>query len=179
MSAPATGAGARRGVLASRPAWVVLALVLAGLLAIGSVHGRPRSGADRIAYLESVIKCPSCEDLAISQSTSLPAVHLRQLVTAWVGEGRSDGWIEQQVVDHYGSAALLKPPVSGLDALVWVVPLVVLGCGALGLGWFLLSRRRAGVRRPGDVAVVPAPEDAALVDAALAAAFGSPGDGER
>ncbi len=151
----------RRGLLASRTAWALLALCAATLFAVGSVHGRPQPASQRIAYLESVIKCPNCDDLTIAQSSSTPATHLRQLVTTWVGEGRSDGWIEQQVVEHYGSQELLSPPASGLDALAWVLPLVAVLIAAGALTWFLLSRRR--VAPAGDIGT----EDAALVQAAL------------
>lgn len=152
-----------RGVLSSRPAWLLLAAVALALLALGSMHGRPEAASARVAYLESVIKCPNCDDLTIAQSTSVPATHLRSLVVTWVGEGRSNAWIEQQVVDHYGSQELLSPPVSGLDALAWVIPIVVVVLAIATLGWFLARRRRSSA------ATASSAEDEALVDEALAA----------
>jgi cytochrome c-type biogenesis protein CcmH len=163
-------------VLATRPAWVVLGLVALALLAYGSVHGSPQPGAARISYLESVIKCPNCDDLTIGQSSSQPATELRSKVVGWVEAGRSNAWIEQQVVAHYGSTELLDPPVSGLDALVWLVPLVAVVVAAGGLTWFLLLRRRRVGAAPGEL---PAPEDEALVGAALAALAGGSGSGAR
>ena len=63
---------------ANRARWSSLLARLAGLVArwspsfalgIGSVHPRRQpSTAARIAYLDSVIKCPSCIDLSIAQS---------------------------------------------------------------------------------------------------------------
>lgn len=136
---------ARRPPLAAmtgRPAWMALAVVVVALLAFGSVHGRA-GPSGRVAYLESVIKCPSCADLTIAQSDSSSADELRALVTRWVREGRSNAWIEQQVVDHYGSAELLSPPASGLDAALWVVPVAAIAIGCSGLAWFLVRRRNA------------------------------------
>jgi cytochrome c-type biogenesis protein CcmH len=153
------------GVLASRQAWAVLGLLAVALLAYGSVHGSATPAAARIGYLESVIKCPSCDDLTIAQSSSQPATELRSKVVGWVDAGRSDAWIEQQVVEHYGSAELLDPPVSGIDALAWVVPLVAVLAAAGGLGWFLHRRRRRAGSLPAEP---PGDEDEALVGAALA-----------
>ena len=147
-------------LLAGRPAWLLLAALVATLLAVGSVHGHPRPQAERISYLESVIRCPSCVDLTIAQSDSQPARYLRQEVVIWVGAGRSDSWIEQQVTARYGGSALLVPAGSGIGELAWALPIaaVVLAGGALA--WFLIRRRPAPEH--------PSPEDEGLVAAALA-----------
>ncbi|HTW99059.1 MAG TPA: cytochrome c-type biogenesis protein CcmH [Acidimicrobiales bacterium] len=160
----------RSGLLSSRPAWVAAGLLAAGLLAYGSMHSAATPAAARISYLESVIKCPNCEDLTIGQSTSQSADTLRGLVVGWVGAGRSDAWIEQQVVQHYGSDEILDPPVSGVDALVWVVPLAVVVLAVGGLVWFLLRRRRPAGSASGEAAP---PEDEELVGAALAVLQGA------
>ena len=83
-----------RDLLASRLAWAVLALVVAAALAIGSVHPGVTSVDGRIAYLDSVIKCPSCDDLSIAQSNASTAVALRTVVAADVHAGESNAQIE-------------------------------------------------------------------------------------
>ena len=144
--APPAAAGRRaRTVLSSWPAWALVTVVAVVGLAIGSVHPRPTSAASRIAYLDSIIKCPSCVDLSIAQSDAPIAVALRGEVGTWVREGLSDARIEQLVVARFGEQVLLVPTGSGVDVLLWAVPAAVLGGGAILLGAYLWRRRRLEV----------------------------------
>lgn len=129
-------------VLASRPAWVIGAVVALAALGIGSVHPAQPSSSTRIAHLDSVIKCPSCVDLSIAQSDAPIAVGLRAEVAAWVHEGLSDARIEQLVVARFGAQALLVPSGSGVDVLLWAVPASVVGGAAVLLAVYLWRRRR-------------------------------------
>jgi cytochrome c-type biogenesis protein CcmH/NrfF len=134
-------------VLASRPAWVIVAVVALAALGIGSVHPPQPSSSGRIAYLDSVIKCPSCVDLSIAQSDAPIAVGLRTEVAAWVHAGLSDARIEQLVVARFGEQALLVPSGSGADVLLWAVPVSVVGGAGALLAVYLWRRRRFEVSR--------------------------------
>jgi cytochrome c-type biogenesis protein CcmH len=147
-------------LLSSRAAWAVLGVTVVVALAIGSVHGAPQSPAARVAQLDAIIKCPSCEDLSIAQSEAPTAVALRAFVAAGVQAGESDSQIENAVVARYGADILLQPR----DVLVWVLPLggIGLAVGALGVA---LWRRRSRPAAAGDASL---DEDRELVAAALA-----------
>lgn len=132
-------------LLASRPAWMVVAVVALTALGIGSVHPQQVSSSARIAHLDSVIKCPSCVDLSIAQSDAPIAVGLRSEVAAWVQEGLSDRRIEQLVVARFGEQALLVPSGSGADVLLWVVPVAAVSTAAVVLAGYLWRRRRLEV----------------------------------
>ena len=137
------------------------ALVAVVFLAIGSVHGAPQSDAARISHLESVLKCPSCADLSIGQSTSNVAQALDADVQRDVHAGMSDAAIEQAVLQEYPGSTLL--PGGGIGATAVAIPIVVIAVGA-GVGVaFLYRRRRGGPRRP-----APSPDDADLIDRELA-----------
>jgi len=138
-------ADAALSFLASRPAWMVVAVIALIALGIGSVHPQQPGASARIAHLDSVIKCPSCVDLSIAQSDAPIAVGLRSEVAAWVHEGLSDGRIEQLVVARFGEQALLVPSGSGADVLLWAVPVAVVGTAAIVLAWYLWRRRRLEV----------------------------------
>jgi len=129
-------------VLASRPAWLVAAVVAVVALGIGSVHPQAPSATARIAQLDSVIKCPSCIDLSIAQSDAPIAVALRVEVAAWVHAGLSDARIEQLVVARFGEQVLLVPTGSGVDVLLWVVPASLVGGSGVLLAVYLWRRRR-------------------------------------
>lgn len=134
-------------VLASRPAWLLVAIVAAVALAIGSLHPAQPSSSARIAHLDSVIKCPSCVDLSIAQSDAPIAVGLRTEVATWVHAGLSDARIEQLVVARFGEQALLIPSGSGADVFLWAVPAAVVGGAAVALTVYLWRRRRLEVAR--------------------------------
>jgi cytochrome c-type biogenesis protein CcmH/NrfF len=138
-------------VLASRTAWLLLAVVAIALLAIGSVHGGGSSAQARTAQLDSIIKCPACEDLSIAQSDAPSSMALRHRVYQFVGEGWSNARIESWVTGRYGSDALLVPASSGMGETLYVVPLAAIGLAVGCLGWYLW-RRRSAPPATGDVA---------------------------
>ncbi|MDA8038211.1 MAG: cytochrome c-type biogenesis protein CcmH [Actinomycetota bacterium] len=128
--------------MSSRVVWLGLAVAAVVLLAVGSVHGPESSASARVAYLESVLKCPSCEDLSITQSDAPSAVALRHRVLRWVDEGWSDAKIEQAVVSSYGEAELLVPPAGGVNATLYILPVALIGLATAAVGWHLFGRRR-------------------------------------
>jgi cytochrome c-type biogenesis protein CcmH len=144
--------------VSGRVAWALLAVVVAGALALGSFHPGPDSDTARISHLDSVIKCPSCEDLSIAQSNAPTAIGLRSIVAADVRAGQSDAEIEQYAVSRYGPSVLLEPD-GGIGSVAWALPLVALAVAVGAVGAFLWRRRRPVAR--------VASEDETLVAAAL------------
>jgi cytochrome c-type biogenesis protein CcmH/NrfF len=124
----------------SRAAWLVLVIVAVAVLAIGSIHNTSGTAA-REAQLDSLIKCPACEDLSIAQSDAPSAVALRHRVSTFVLQGWSDARVEAWITGRYGSDALLVPPTSGASETLYVVPVAAVGIAAAGLGWYLWRRR--------------------------------------
>ncbi len=100
------------------------ALVVVFALALSLNQGQS-SAAARVAHLESLVKCPSCEDLSVAQSNATTAVAVRHEIVADVAAGKSDDQILTSIEDAYGPSILLSPPTSGLGVLLWLGPLVV------------------------------------------------------
>lgn len=131
--------------------WASVALpvvVLAIALVIGSgagAGGRP-TDTQRAAALDTQIRCPSCEDLSVAQSSAPEAVAVRRQVARLVRAGRSDAQIEQVLVGEWGPTILLRPPDSGLTAVIWIAP-VVLAVGAFGAVGVLFWRRARAMAR--------------------------------
>ncbi|MGH9082442.1 MAG: cytochrome c-type biogenesis protein CcmH [Acidimicrobiales bacterium] len=147
-AAPARSA-ARRPLLA-RPAFGVtlLLVVLAVALAFGSGLGSPghRSAAARAATIDRQVRCPSCADLSVAESSASAAIAVRHEVARLVRAGRTDQQVEQRLVAQYGPSILLRPPTSGLTAVVWVLPAIG-GAVAAGAVGSLLWRRARQLRR--------------------------------
>jgi len=128
-----------------------LLVVLAVALAIGGglgSGGHP-TDAQRAAALDSELKCPSCDDLSVADSSASAAVAVRHEVAHLVGEGRTDQQIEDSLASQYGPTILLRPPASGLTSLVWIVPAVAgaAAVAALGVLFWRRSREMARLHR--------------------------------
>ena len=154
-----------------RLAWVGLVLVVGTALAVGTGRGStPPSAAKRAVSIEAAVRCPSCEGISVLDSSAATAVAIRRAVAARIHAGQTDAEIEAYLTSRYGPGILLRPPVHGATAWVWVLPPAALAAGLAGIAVVLWRRRQP------DRVWVPAP-DRALVEAALTARGG--GEGER
>ena len=98
------------------------------------------SSAQRVARLESLVRCPSCEDISVAQSNATSAIAVRHEIVAKVAAGKSDNEILTSLEAAYGTSILLSPPTSGLGVLLWAVP--VAGVVVALFIAFRLARRR-------------------------------------
>ena len=92
------------------------------------------------------IRCLVCQNESIDDSDAPLAADLRGLVRADVAGGRSDVDIRRALVDRYGEFVLLKPRVSGGNALLWLLPFAIILTG--GVGFALHARSRREVLEP-------------------------------
>jgi|HubBroStandDraft_1064217.scaffolds.fasta_scaffold38435_2 cytochrome c-type biogenesis protein CcmH len=129
---------------------LLLVLVAGVALAIGGGLGRssPPSNQARIHALEAIIRCPSCEDLSVAESSSSAAVAARHQIAAMVAAGRSDQQIEQSFVARYSATILLRPGTGGLIGLVWLIPALAGAAALCVVGVLFWRRHRAFARLP-------------------------------
>ena len=125
-------------ILKSFTLWCVVLV----LVAAAAVLLRPSASSEssRIAHLETLVRCPSCDDLSVAVSNATSAIAVRHEITAKVHEGQSDDEILTSLEAAYGTSILLSPPTSGLGVLLWIVPLV--GVLLLVASALRLARRR-------------------------------------
>jgi cytochrome c-type biogenesis protein CcmH len=147
----------------------VLGLVAVVALALGAARS---SGADtpeeRIDAIAKTLKCPVCPGESLYESRNNVSLNLKAEIARQVRAGETDGEIRAGIVARYGDSVLLVPRAQGVDALVWVLPVVVLvGCTA---GLFVVFRRW---RREGATAE-PTEADRRLVAEAMAGGSGDP-----
>jgi cytochrome c-type biogenesis protein CcmH/NrfF len=128
-----------------RASFVLALAVLAVALVIGSgvVSSRPPTSAQRAGALETQIRCPSCVDVSVAESSAAAAIAVRHEVARLAAAGMSDHAIERRLVAQYGPSILLSPPDSGLTSLVWLLPLAAGLLAAGGLGAFFWRRSRS------------------------------------
>jgi cytochrome c-type biogenesis protein CcmH len=125
------------------PVWTLLGVVLVAALVAGSgvFSSTPPTAAQRAAAIESGLRCPSCEDLSVADSSAPTAVTVRNTVRQMVGEGRTDQQVDAYLVARYGASIVLDPPASGWTLLVWLLPLLG-GVATVAVVVTLLVRRR-------------------------------------
>jgi cytochrome c-type biogenesis protein CcmH len=111
----------------------VLALALVAAPSTASTQGR-------IDHLETLVKCPACDDLSVAQSNATSALAVREDITRRVRAGESDNKILTSLEATYGTSILLSPSTSGLGSLLWLVPILVIA--ALLVAGVRLARRR-------------------------------------
>jgi cytochrome c-type biogenesis protein CcmH len=99
---------------------------------LGPPQGTPLAGAQlerRTMELSSELRCPVCQGLAIGDSPSIMAANMK----AQVRELLARGYTEEQILSYfeksYGQFVLLKPKFQGVNALVWLLPVLVLAIG--------------------------------------------------
>jgi cytochrome c-type biogenesis protein CcmH len=139
-----------------------MAGLLTAALVIGARHPGPStSPSQRAAAIDAQLRCPSCEDVSVAQSSAPAAVAIRRIVAERVAAGQSDADVEAYLVSRYGEDILLRPPTSGGTSALWVLPAVAVVGGGAGLGLSFWRRRRVGQ-------VEPSADDRRRVESALA-----------
>jgi len=118
--------------------WCVAFVAVATMAVVLNPHGS--SASARIAHLETLVRCPSCDDLSVAVSNATSAIAVRHEIAAKVHQGQSDNKILTSLESAYGTSILLSPPTSGLGVLLWIVPL--LGLVILVASAIRLTRRR-------------------------------------
>ncbi|MDQ4068987.1 MAG: cytochrome c-type biogenesis protein CcmH [Actinomycetota bacterium] len=141
--------------------WLVLALVLAGALAVGSRReSGPPTEDQRVQRISSVVRCPTCRGLSAAQSDAPAAESIRDEIRRRVQAGETDTQIKEYLVSRFGEDIILQPEPEGVGLLVWALP-VAAGTAAVA-GLVLVLRRRQV--RPGRKVSA---SDQALVEEAM------------
>lgn len=116
---------------------VALVIVIALTFALAPTSS---AATQRIAHLETLVKCPACDDLSVAQSNAPSAIAVRNEIAQDVRHGLSDTTILTNLEEKYGSTILLSPRGSTLDDLLWAVPVAILIAGFVLYG--RLAKRR-------------------------------------
>ncbi|MGZ8519863.1 MAG: cytochrome c-type biogenesis protein CcmH [Candidatus Binatia bacterium] len=111
---------------------------------------------DRTREISTELRCVVCQNLSVADSPSEMAQQMRAIVREQVQAGKSTEQIKEFFVSKYGDWVLLRPKTTGVSALLWILPYVVLVCGVIAALWFI---RRWTTRKP--PAAVPTSESLA------------------
>ena len=162
MSAPSPTFSTRWRGAKRWPGWLAIGLVVVALLAVGvNQNSAPDTPQERIEDISKRLACPTCDGESVFESRANASVAIRAEIASQVADGqRSDEEIITFIEQRYGGRVLLVPKATGLDALVWVLPVVALVCATAGLAVAFRRWKRAAD-------TIPTDEDRVLVAAAL------------
>ncbi len=147
----------------SWPSWVLLVFVVGGLLAVGAARDSgPRTPKERVEDISRRLACPICAGESVFESRNADSQAIRIEIARQVDAGTvSDDQIINFIEQRFGSRVLLVPKATGIDALVWALPVAALVCAVVGLGVAFRRWKAAADTIPDDA-------DRELVAAALA-----------
>jgi len=80
-----------------------------------------------------MLRCPVCQGESIQESPAELAKEMRQVVREQLAAGRSSDEVKAYFVSKYGEWILLEPKAHGVNLTVYVVPMVLLLGGAVGI----------------------------------------------
>ncbi len=129
--------------------------------AVGQPQGSPLSGAAlerRTAEIADLLRCPVCQGMSIADSPSSLARKMKSLVRSMLAAGYDEKQILAYFQYSYGEFVLLRPPMKGVSATVWLAPIAGLLLGGGVIWWWMRRSNRASASPGSAVAESPAPE---------------------
>jgi cytochrome c-type biogenesis protein CcmH len=148
---------------------LALAVALALCAALGASPASAARSKVGFTQMEQDFMCVAChEALNVAQSPEAfsERAYLRQLIA----QGLDRRQIDNQFVAQYGQAVLAKPPASGFNLLIYILPpaILIIGLGTLAVTLPKWRRRsRLAAAQPMAAPARLDPEDARRLDAEL------------
>ncbi|MEM9564375.1 MAG: cytochrome c-type biogenesis protein CcmH [Actinomycetota bacterium] len=123
-------------------AWVAVVAAALSLSVVAAVDdGGAETDAERIERLSDSFACPECRGQSVAESNAAVAATIRQFIADSVTAGATDTEIRDQLVASYEARVLLNPPADGFASLIWVLPVVLVVLGAVGVGAAITGNR--------------------------------------
>ena len=118
------------------PGWLALLFVVVALLVVGYVRDAgPRSTQQRVEDISQRLACPVCDGESVFESSNASSTAIRTEIRRQVTAGTAtDDQIIVFIEDRFDGNLLLVPKATGIDALVWALPVAALVCAVVGLG---------------------------------------------
>ena len=113
---------------------------------VGAPRGPHLEGAAleaRTKEVGALLRCPVCQGLSVADSPSDMAVSMRHQVRDLLAAGYDQEQILQYFERSYGEFVRLRPPLRGVNWIVWLAPALGLLAGAAVVGWALKGPRAA------------------------------------
>ncbi len=119
-----------------------LAFILAPNLSgdpVRAVNGSAEAGSvdQQMIRIADRLQCPICEGQSVAFSGSQLAGEMRNMILEKLEAGESEAAIMRYFIDRYGIKILREPPKTGLNLWLWLIPILGVAAGVVGLTWRL------------------------------------------
>ena len=127
--------------LKSLPGWLLALFVFVVLMAVGIQRDSgPSTPQERIDAVAQRLACPTCDGVSVFESRGSASVAIKKEIARLVADGQlTDGEIVKNIESSFGSDVLLVPSATGIDSLVWALPVA---SGVLAIVGLALAFRR-------------------------------------
>ena len=112
---------------------------------LGPPRGRPVGAAElevRTNEVAALLRCPVCQGLSVADSPATMAMKMKAEVREMVAAGYDQDQILAYFERSYGEFVRLKPPLRGVNWLVWLAPALGLVLGVVVVAWALRGPER-------------------------------------
>ncbi len=141
-----------------------MTLALLVSLMLGQGYAPQRQGLDpleaekeaRVMRLGKQLRCAVCQGVSIADSPASMARAQLDKVRELVSENKSDEEIYAYFIERYGEWVLLQPTTGGLNSVLWLGPLALLGIGLIVI---VMQSKKSAV-------MLPMPQTAAAAEGA-------------
>jgi cytochrome c-type biogenesis protein CcmH/NrfF len=144
-------------------------LTVVALLAAALTAGAASAAASPVLDYDGIVSqfmCTECHE-PLNQVNSPEAISEKQYLQSLVTRGLTLGQIKHEMISQYGVAVLARPPASGFDLTVYILPPAVF-LGGLALLVYTLPKWRARSRQAAATAIAGAaplePDEAKRLD---------------
>ena len=164
--------------------WYLCAFLLTlSLLTVSATVVSAQGGDDALEReaqaIDKMLMCPVCPAETIDQAQVEISFQMRAVVRELLAEGRTRQEVLDYFVDRYGADILAAPPKSGTNLVAWILPIVGVAAGLLGV--FLVIRAMTRAQRGMPLSSRAAPrqaQDSTVSGAVTARGPQSPDDPE-
>jgi len=115
--------------------WFVMLFCVVALMIVGTQRDSgPATPQERIESVSKRLACPTCDGESVYESRGAGSQAIRKEIVRQVADGQlTDSQIVKAIDDSYSASLKLVPGGTGFDALIWVLPIVVLIVSIVGL----------------------------------------------
>ena len=97
---------------------------------------------DEVNRLAEELYCPVCENVPLDVCPTKACAQWRELIREKIALGWSDEQIKSFFAEQYGNQVLAAPPRSGLNWVIYLLPIIIIAAGALAVIRVLRSSQR-------------------------------------
>ncbi len=97
---------------------------------------------DEVNRLAEELYCPVCENVPLDVCPTKACAQWRELIREKIALGWSDEQIKSFFAEQYGNQVLAVPPRSGLNWVIYLLPIIIIAAGALAVIRLLRSSQR-------------------------------------